>query len=130
MKPQAILGSAIVTLGVATGSLLAPQAASATGVDFTFSFVDDDNKSVSGIIRGLVEGVTTNPSQIEVTSSPFPNTTGLYTLENGSGFKLMGGTITEYDWIGGFHGPREGLDNCPARKRSQARDMSLTPRPL
>jgi len=34
MKNQSLAGSAIVALGVATGSLLAPQAASA--LDFTF----------------------------------------------------------------------------------------------
>jgi hypothetical protein len=36
MKRQALVASTLVALGVATGSLLAPQAASA--LDFTFSF--------------------------------------------------------------------------------------------
>lgn len=49
MKSQALAGSALVALGVATGSLLAPQAASA--LDFTFSF-----GGVEGLISGLEEG--------------------------------------------------------------------------
>ena len=43
------MGSALVALGVVTGSLLAPQAASA--LDFNFSF-----GGVEGLITGLVEG--------------------------------------------------------------------------
>lgn len=54
MKPQAILGSVVVALGVATGSLLAPQAASAANrYNFDFSF----GSGVTGTITNLVEGI-------------------------------------------------------------------------
>ena len=48
MKRQALVTSTLVALGVATGSLLAPQAASA--LDFTFSF-----GGVEGLIQNLID---------------------------------------------------------------------------
>jgi hypothetical protein len=48
MNNQAIVSSALVALGVATGSLLAPQAASA--LDFNFSF-----GGVTGLIQNLID---------------------------------------------------------------------------
>jgi hypothetical protein len=49
MKKQILVGAALVVIGVAAGSLLAPQAASA--LDFTYSF-----EGVTGLIEGLSEG--------------------------------------------------------------------------
>ena len=49
MKSQEVTCSALVALGVATGSLLAPQPASALNFNFTFA-------GVSGLITGLLEG--------------------------------------------------------------------------
>jgi len=48
MKRQALVASTLVALGVATGSLLAPQAASA--LDFTFSF-----GGAEGLIQNLID---------------------------------------------------------------------------
>ncbi len=127
MKRQVLLGSAIVTLGVATGSLLAPQAASA--LDFTFSF-----GGVTGLITGLVDNTTTKcvtfsrlsyyprvpadspPCVVSVTNAGSTNSPlGVYTVGNiyypgweyeepyvvvGTGFTVLGGVITGYDWFG------------------------------
>lgn len=61
MKSQALAGSALVALGVATGSLLAPQAASA--LDFTsFSF---------GGVEGLISQVLLiSPGRLDLLSQP------------------------------------------------------------
>lgn len=98
MRNTALIGSAAAALVVATGSLLAPQAASA--LDFTFFFVSDDNKSVSGIIRGLENNATVAPLSIEVTSSSLIGTQGLYSYLRGLGFTVADGVITDYEWIG------------------------------
>lgn len=101
MNNQVLFGSALVALGVATGSLLAPQAASA--LDFNFSF-----GGVTGLITGLAEG--SNPcglnsgclvSVLDAGISGAP--TGLYpafTGPSGVGFSVTGGTVVSSDWIG------------------------------
>jgi hypothetical protein len=82
---QVLVGSALVTLGVAAGSLLGPQAASA--LDFTFSFdasfggVTGSDLSVTGLIRGLVDGQTIAPTTITVTNTSDPiNGIGTYSF--------------------------------------------------
>jgi hypothetical protein len=102
---KALLGSALVTLGVAAGSLLAPQAASA--LDFTFSFdasfggVTGSDLSVTGLIRGLVDGQTIAPKTITVTNTSDPiNGIGTYSFGSGEGFTLEGGVITVSQWRG------------------------------
>lgn len=101
MKPPAILGSAVVALGVAAGALLDPQSASA--IDFTFSF--GFSGGVSGLITGLVDGLNpcddANVCQVIVEApgaSAAP--TGLYTFESGTGFLVQGGSILKADWKG------------------------------
>lgn len=63
---RALVGSILFSLGVAAGSLLAPQAA--TALDFTFSF-----GGVTGLIEGLREGGNTcqpyEPCRITVTNN-------------------------------------------------------------
>lgn len=103
---QVLVGSALVTLGVAAGSLLAPQAASA--LDFTFSFdasffggVTGSDLSVRGLIRGLVDGQTIAPTTITVTNTSDPiNGIGTYSFGSGEGFTLEGGVITVSQWRG------------------------------
>jgi hypothetical protein len=71
MKNQAVVGSALAMIGVAAGSLLAPQAASA--LDFTFSFEEYYGGGVTGLIEGLSEGtnacLTTDSCRITVTNN-------------------------------------------------------------
>jgi len=63
---QVLAGSALAALGVAAGSLLAPQAG--FSLDFTFSF-----GGVTGLIEGLIEGGNTcqpfEPCRITVTNN-------------------------------------------------------------
>lgn len=93
MKPQAILAPAVVALGVATSSLLAPQAASA--LDFTFSF---------GGVKGLIEGLQDNASNqtsplVKVTDSPIGGL-GSYTNISPIGFAVSAGAISAADYLG------------------------------
>lgn len=71
MKKQAVVGSALAMIGVAAGSLLAPQAASA--LDFTFSFEEYYGGGVTGLIEGLSEGINaclpTDSCRITVTNN-------------------------------------------------------------
>jgi hypothetical protein len=66
MKKQDVVGSALVVIGVAAGSLLAPQAASA--LDFNYSF-----GGVTGLIEGLSEGINacllTDTCRVTVTNN-------------------------------------------------------------
>jgi hypothetical protein len=93
----AVLGSAVVALGVATGSLLAPQ--DATALDFNFSW-----GGVEGLITGLVEGVNIcagPPCVVTVQvagSSGAP--TGPYAFAGGGGFAVTGGSVVTADWLG------------------------------
>lgn len=98
---QALVGPALVTLGVAAGLLLAPQAASA--LDFTFSFGRDTGYfgGVTGLIRGLVDGQTKAPTTITVTNPTDPNDGGgTYGFGSGEGFTLEGDVITVSQWRG------------------------------
>jgi hypothetical protein len=92
MKSQAFAGSALVALGVATGSLLAPQAASA--LDFNFSF-----GGVTGLIQNLVDNQDNlcDGSDACVVSVSAGAPIGVYSV-NGpgggpSGFSVAGGLI-------------------------------------
>jgi hypothetical protein len=104
MKSQALAGSALVALGVATGSLLAPQAASA--LDFTFSF--GGVGGVEGLISGLVDNtnsqVCDSPSSCVVSvSNPGLSgaAPGVYTYSPvQSGFDVQDGQIIVAWWGG------------------------------
>ena len=92
MKPAA-LGASIAALTVLTGSLLAPQAASA--LDFTFSFA-----GVSGLIENLVDDSqntcdgTTSSCVVKVTNNGVTGAAlGTYTYLAGSGFTVSSGVI-------------------------------------
>jgi len=78
---------------VATGSLLAPQAASA--LDFTFSF-----EGVTGLIQNLVDNQInacngTDSCVVEVTGGLPAAGLGTYTYTYGTGFTVSGGVIQE-----------------------------------
>jgi hypothetical protein len=92
MRPAA-LGTSIAALAVSTGSLLAPQAASA--VDFTFSF-----GGVTGLIENLVEGQNTctftTPNApacfVNVTNTGGRHPVGIYTQdEDDASFTVVRG---------------------------------------
>ena len=98
----AALGASIAALAVSTGSLLAPQAASA--LDFTFSF-----GGVSGLIENLAEGNNicdgTEPTACVVTVETAPAgllTVGTYDpTGTGSGFFVSSaGVLEAADWSG------------------------------
>ena len=100
MKRQALTGSALVALGVATASLLAPQAASA--LDFNFSF-----GGVEGLFSGLADntanqiaGVTVSVTNNGGTSAPL----GTYSFNSflgRTGFVVASGSVTESSqWLG------------------------------
>ena len=98
MKSQALAASTLVALGVATGSLLAPQAASA--LDFTFSF-----GGVSGLIENLVEGQNTcdgtTSCVVKVTNNGGTGAgVGRYEYLVGVGFVVTSGVMSFADWIG------------------------------
>jgi len=109
MRKSTITKSAFVAIGVTTVTLLAPQAASALAFSFSFS-------GVTGIIEGLADNATTNPTSIEVLSSPNgPATyasTGTYNNPSRpGGFDVSSGSITYADWTG-YHftgGASEGV---------------------
>lgn len=101
MKSQAILCSAAVALGVATGSLLAPQAASADSYDFNFSV-----GGVTGTITNLVDGLNIcapGTCVVSVTGGlplpEFQTALGIYDRFSG-GFTVTGGFIASADWFG------------------------------
>lgn len=115
MKRQALLGSGVVAIGVASIALLAPQAASALDFSFTFDAIDVTQgaptpTTVSGIIRGLVEGVNSGPSTIEITAGP-AGITGTYEWSSiyGGGFYVDSGAIADFKWIGKL-GQTVGVD--------------------
>jgi len=102
MRPAALRAS-IAALAVSTGSLLAPQAASA--VDFTFSF-----GGVTGLIENLVEGQNTCYSYPPNEPACFVNVTntgganspvGLYIHKNQeASFTVVRGSLALADFEG------------------------------
>jgi len=100
MKPAA-LGASIAALTVLTGSLLAPQAASA--LDFTFSF-----DGVSGLIENLVvgqntcDGLTACVVTVEIAPAQVSQVSvGTYEGGSGAGFFVSpAGVLEAADWIG------------------------------
>ena len=107
MKLAALIAS-IAALAVSTGSLLAPQAASA--LDFTFSF-----DGVSGLIQNLAEGNNicdgTDGCVVTVETAPAGLlTVGTYDRFSGSGFFVSSaGVIETADWLGGRFGAAGGV---------------------
>jgi hypothetical protein len=107
MKSQAYAGSALVALGVATGSLLAPQPASALDFDFSFG-------SVSGLISGLVNDTANQIGGVTVSvsnSGGIGAATGPYLQTGGLGFTVSSGVISFADFTSGndFPGPGDFL---------------------
>ena len=113
MKKPALVGTALVVIGVAAGSLLAPKAASA--LDFTFSF-----GGVTGLIEGLSQGTNrchpADPCRVTVTNNggtgaplgPYRGFPG-----DGIGFDVItppsGTPSIAYAAWGGFNGSVGGL---------------------
>ena len=100
MVKSAAIGASIAALTVLTGSLLAPQAASA--LDFNFSFA-----GVTGLIQNLVAGTlnTCDGTTVCVVTVDEPasvaNANGTYTKSVGSGFFVSGaGELTDANWNG------------------------------
>jgi hypothetical protein len=148
MKPPAIFGSAILSLGVGAGALLAPQAASAA-LNFNFSFAD-----VSGSIQGLQEGLNscTDAQQCKVIVEIAPGQTGAYIGQynyvNGNGFIVSGSMISSADWdgsspsgvlilrelpqpsFGGLFGPNGIAGGSPVIFRPQSSDAPAVPGPV
>jgi hypothetical protein len=128
MKREAILRSVVVALGLATGSLLAPQAASA--LDFTFSF--GQGTGVSGLITGLVEGtnsctVQAGPCFVTVlnagtTGSPTGNYFNNPVNPFGAfgGFTVAGSSITSYEFLGSQSGQLPVGQETPVLVLSQS----------
>ena len=86
----------------AFSSLLATQPAKA--LNFNFS-VSDSSNSVSGIIKGLVDNTTPEPTLVQVLSSTFGGE-GVYTpVGFGSGFQVVNGAIDTYPWVGTYSDP-------------------------
>ena len=110
MKSKALAGSALVALGVATGSLLAPQAASA--LDFTFSFGGTGGQSSAGTVTGLITnlGVGANTCDgstacvVTVTStSTLTGQLGTYNYAIGLGpgtFVVSSSGVLSANWTG------------------------------
>ena len=109
MVKSAALGASIAALTVLTGSLLAPQAASA--LDFNFSFA-----GVTGLIQNLVAGTlnTCDGTTVCVVTVDEPasvaNANGTYTKSVGSGFFVSSaGVLETADWLGGRFGAAGGV---------------------
>lgn len=98
----ASLGASIAALTVSTGSLLAPQAASA--LDFNFSF-----GGVSGLISGLVDNqadqtCSASPCSVSVViADGLGSTLGQYTWDTGF-FSVSGSTLVASSWQGRSQG--------------------------
>ena len=104
---QALIRSALVTLGVAAGSLLAPQAASALEFTFSFgSFGDRFDFFVSGLIENLAEGQNTcdgtTSCVVKVTNNGgmIGAEVGPYERFLGGGFVVTSGVMSFADWVG------------------------------
>jgi hypothetical protein len=115
LKREAFSVSALVAIGVATCSLLAPQSASALGFSFSFS-------GVTGKITGLVEG--NNPCDTSVCVLTLTNAgasgapIGVYSYQGFAdfedlapqGFTVTGGAITGANWTGRIQNDLLGPD--------------------
>ena len=129
MRSQALVGSALVALGVSTGSLLAPQTASALDFNFSFGGVGPNPSpnappgvGVEGLISGLVDNTANQVCSSDTLQPPWTpapgscvvsvtNTgrssapTGVYSYyiprQDWSGFSLQNGQITSAQWNGG-----------------------------
>jgi len=93
------LSSALVALGVATGSLLAPQAASALTVTFSF-----------GGVEGLIQGLTDNDTSSGVVSvtggATIPSAAlGIYDYSAAGSFLVSSGQLLGADWSGSLVAP-------------------------
>ena len=84
MNKHAYIASGLVTLGVATGSLLAPQTASALDLKFFFDTPGSTGGSVEGLITGLVDNTVNQVAGVAVSVSNnggTPAQTGFYTVD-------------------------------------------------
>ena len=102
MNKHAYIASGLATLGVATGSLLAPQAASALDFKFFFDTPGSTGGGVEGLITGLVDNTANQVAGVAVSVSNnggTPAQTGFYTKDffqtgsGGNGFTVSNGQI-------------------------------------
>ncbi len=94
MKRQALLGSGVVAIGLASSALLAPQAAHA--LDFTFK-LGVGSASVSGLIEGLFDNAVTFPDFITLTDTGSTGApTGVYSSLSApyNGFAVQNGQVS------------------------------------
>jgi hypothetical protein len=106
MRKNTLLKSSVVALGVATGSLLAPQAASALDFNFIITGFSNPSKSVSGMITNLVDNTQNQKCDtlasctvmVNSNSTGAPNVT--YDYSSGTGFDVTSGFITYAFWSG------------------------------